>query len=249
MNIKVPTVHNEAKMGDIANTVILFGDPLRAKFAAENFLSDAVCYNKVRNMYGFTGMYKDKKISVQGSGMGIPSMGIYSMELFAGYNVNNIIRVGTCGSFANPEASDMANSVKLRDVVVASSVKTDSNYLNNFTTKNDIAPLCSKELLTKLYNLSNSDIVNVKEGRIFTSDIFYKDKAELVKLSKEDLIGVEMETLALYANATLTKKNALAMYMVSDNIITGESMNSKEREQGLGKVIKIALDLAYSCEK
>ena len=249
MKIKVPTVHNEAKKGDIANTVLMLGDPLRAKFVADNFFKNVVCYNKVRNMFGFTGEYRGVKISVQGSGMGIPSMGIYSMELFEGYNVNNIIRVGTCGRLSNPDASDEANSVNLRDIVVANYAKTDSNYLENFSNNKKIIPSCSNELLKKLKNISNIQNIDIKIGKIFTSDVFYKDIDKLIELSKTDVIGVEMETLALYANAKLTNKNAIAMYTVSDNPIIGESISSEEREKGLSKMIKLALDLAYECEK
>ena len=248
MKIQVPTVHNSAKKGDIAKTVIMFGDPLRAKYVAENYLENVVCYNKVRNMFGFTGCYKGKKISLQGSGMGIPSMGIYSMELFLGYDVDNIMRVGTCGILANDNASDISNSVKVRDIIVASSVETDSNYLNSFSLNKNIIPVCSTRILNKLDEIANKNVIEITKGKIFTSDIFYKDVSKLIELSQKDILGVEMETLALYANASITNKNALAMYMVSDNPITGESIDSKEREQGMDKVIKIALDTVVELE-
>lgn len=249
MEIKVPTVHNEAKKGDIAKTVILLGDPLRAKFVADNFLEDVTCYNDVRNMLGFTGEYKGVEISVQGSGMGIPSMGIYSMELFLGYDVDNIIRVGTCGRLSNPNASYIANSVNLRDIVVAEYANTDSNYLTECTVDKKIEPVCSNDLLDKLRKIAKLQNVDIKIGTIFTSDVFYKDISKLMELSKTEVIGVEMETLALYANANITNKKALAMFTVSDNPILGEAISSEEREKGLGKMIKLALELAYECEK
>lgn len=249
MKIKVPTVHNEAKQGDIAKTVIMPGDPLRAKFIAENFLEDVHCYNKVRNMFGFTGKYKGAKISVQGSGMGVPSMGIYSRELFDGYNVNNIIRIGSAGSLANPKASKITNSIKLRDIIVAKSVDSDSNYLISSDIGDEIFPECSTKLLELVNGIAKKEDICIKSGEIFTSDVFYKDVSKLIELSKTDVIGVEMETLALYANAKLSNKNAIAMYTVSDNPITGESISSEEREKGLRKMIKLALDLAYECEK
>lgn len=248
MKIDVPTVHNDAKYGDIANTVIILGDPLRAKYIADKYLENVVCYNKVRNMYGYTGTYKGVRISVQGVGMGIPSIGIYSMELFEGYKVQNIIRVGTCGSLANKDASSISNSVKIRDIVISDDVDTDSSYLDTFTSEK-IIPKCSSKLLERVKNILTKEKIDAKIGKIFTSDIFYKDKSKLIELSKQDFLGVEMETLALYANATKTNKNAIAMYMVSDNAVTGEFIDSHEREQGLGKVISLALKLAYECEK
>lgn len=249
MKINVPTVHNEAKRGDIANTVIMPGDPLRAKFIAENFLKDVYCYNRVRNMLGFTGTYKGVKISVQGSGMGIPSMAIYSKELFDGYGVNNIIRIGSAGCLVNSKASNIANSIKLKDVLVAQNLDTDSNYLISNGIANNEVIKCSAELLNLLKKLDKEKNVGVKYGKIFTSDVFYKESYQLIELSQSDVMGVEMETLALYANAKLSNKNAIAMYTVSDNAITGEGISSEEREKGLDKMIKLALDLAYECEK
>lgn len=249
MKIKVPTVHNEAKQGEIANTVIMPGDPLRAKFVAENFLEDVYCYNKIRNMLGFTGKYKGIKISVQGSGMGIPSMGIYSKELFEGYGVNNIIRIGSAGCLFNKAASQIANSVNLRDILIAKTVDTDSNYLISNNIEDLIFSECSMELLNILESISKRKNIDIKVGKIFTSDIFYNSPENLINLSKKDILGLEMETLALYANAKLTNKNAIAMYTVSDNPITGDAISAEEREKGLRKMIELALELAYECEK
>ena len=249
MKIKVPTAHNEAKKGDIAKTVIMPGDPLRAKYIADNFLDDVTCYNNVRNMLGFTGKYKGVKISVQGSGMGIPSMGIYSKELFEGYDVDNIIRIGSAGCLFNEDASEIVNSIKLRDILVAKTVDTDSNYLVANNIEDEIFPESSIELLTLLENISKNEKIEIKVGEIFTSDVFYNLPQNLIELSKKDVLGVEMETLALYANAKVANKKALALYTVSDNPITGDSISSEEREKGLNKMIKLALELAYECEK
>ena len=249
MGIKVPTAHNETKKGDIAKTVIMPGDPLRAKYIADNFLDDVVCYNNVRNMLGYTGKYKGVRISVQGSGMGIPSMGIYSKELFEGYEVDNIIRIGSAGCLFNEEASEIANSVKLRDILVAKTVDTDSNYLVTNNIEDTYFPEASVELLDILENVSKKEKIDIKVGEIFTSDVFYNLKQNLIELSKNDVLGVEMETLALYANAKVANKKALAIFTVSDNAITGEGIPSEERETGLNKMIKLALELAYECEK
>lgn len=249
MKINVPTIHNEAKLGEIANTVIMPGDPLRAKYIAENFLEDVYCYNKVRNMLGFTGKYKGIKISVQGSGMGVPSMGIYSKELFDGYNVSNIIRIGSAGCLANKNASNIANNINLRDILVAKTVDTDSNYLLSNDIEDSLFFECSEMLLSLVKNIAKKVNIDIKQGKIFTSDVFYKDKGKLIQLSKLDVIGVEMETLALYANAKASNKNAIAIYTVSDNAITGEGITSQEREKGLNKMIKLALEMAYECEE
>lgn len=244
--MKVPTPHNNAKLGDIAKTVLMPGDPLRAKYIAEKYLTDVVCYNEVRNMLGFTGYYKGKKISVQGSGMGVPSMGIYSKELFDGYDVENIIRIGSAGSLSNEVSSEYAKMTKLGDILVADNVLSDSNYIK--ANKLDIKPLASKKLLIKLNNVLENNKTNVKIGTIYTSDTFYTDKSILEEVSKLDVLGVEMETLALYTNAIVSNKNAIAMFTVTDNIIMNESVSSDERLKGLDKMIEIALELAYECE-
>ena len=244
MKIEVPTVHNEARIEDIAKTVIMPGDPLRAKYIVENFFDDYTCYNNVRGMLGYTGHYKGVRLSVQGSGMGIPSMGIYSKELFEGYDVDNIIRVGSAGSLSNDLASDSAKGVNLGDILVAKDADTDSNY-GISSGYEEIYPVASDKLLNTLLEVSK----DVKVGTIFTSDVFYKEKAELVEVSKTDVIGVEMETYALYLNALAAGKNALALYTVSDNIILDKYINSEEREKGLNKMIEIALEVAIKCEK
>lgn len=246
--MQIPTPHNEAKSEDIARTVIMPGDPLRAKYISENFLENAKCYNHVRGMLGFTGLYKGIRISVQGSGMGVPSMGIYSKELFEGYNVNNIIRVGSAGCLVNDEASNIANSVKLRDILVAKSIDSDSNYLISNEIEDKAFPSCSEKLLKTLKEVAGEQSIKLKIGEMFTSDVFYKKRKNLIETSKLDVLGVEMETLALYANAKICNKNAIAIYTVSDNAITGKGIPPKERETGFDKMIKLALELAYKCE-
>lgn len=241
----VPTPHNSAKKGEIAKTVLMPGDPLRAKYIAEKYLTDVKMYNEVRNMYGFTGKYKGKEISVQGSGMGVPSMGIYSRELFEGYDVDNIIRIGSAGALANDKASDIAKSVKLRDIIVATSVNTDSNYVLANDIEDDFYPVVSDNILEIVKNITEEEKIDVKFGEIFTSDVFYKNIEGLIECSKLDVLGVEMETLALYTNAYITNKNALAMFTVSDNPILGQGISSEERQVGLNKMIELALEVAY----
>lgn len=241
--IKVPTDHNEAKFGDIAKTVLMPGDPLRAKYIADNYLEDVVCYNNIRGMLGFTGTYKGVKISVQGSGMGCPSMGIYSYELFDGYDVDNIIRIGSIGTLSCDGASNEANSVELMDIVVARHVLTDSNYLQNLR----IEPYASKDLLNKLDEVSKESNIKTKIGDVFTSDVFYADINYNLKLSKEKILGVEMESLALYTNAIKLNKNAIAMFTATNNAITGEGISAKERQNNLDKMIVLALELAIKC--
>lgn len=246
--IKVPTAHNSAKIGDIAKTVIMPGDPLRAKYIAEKYFDNYTCYNEVRGMLGFTGSYKGVRLSVQGSGMGVPSMGIYSRELFEGYDVDNIIRVGSAGSLANKEASKIANSIKLRDILVAETVDTDSNFLIS-NELYDLFPSVSYNMLEKLKQVAKNKDINIKIGEIYTSDSFYKTREQLVGTSKLDILGVEMETLALYTNANITSKNALALFTVSDNPILGESLSSQERQTGFNQMIELALELALACER
>lgn len=246
--MNVPTPHNSAKMGEIASTVLMPGDPLRAKYIAEKYLTDVVCYNKVRNMLGFTGYYKGVKISVQGSGMGVPSMGIYSRELYEGYQVDNIIRIGSAGSLSNEYSSEYAKNTKLNDILIAKKVLSDSNYLKANHLQN-IVPVASEELMMSLHDIIKENKEHVKIGNIYTSDTFYMDKQILQEVSKLDVLGVEMETLALYTNAIVCHKNAIAMFTVTDNIIQNESVCAEERVVGLDKMIKIALELAYQCEK
>lgn len=244
----VPTPHNQAKLGDIAKTVLMPGDPLRAKYIAEHYLTDVVCYNQVRGMLGFTGYYQGQRISVQGSGMGVPSMGIYSKELLEGYEVENIIRIGSAGCLANEQASVEAKSVTLNDIIVAKNVATDSNYgISN--ALDHYQPEASATLLSMIEQIAKDRKTPVQIGQIYTSDTFYKEKDQLIQTSRLPILGVEMETLALYLNAKVAGKNALALFTVTDNPILGIGISSAEREVGLTTMIELALAVAVQCEK
>ncbi len=246
MKINTPTPHNEAKLGEIAKTVLMPGDPLRAKYIAENFLEDAKLYNNVRGMLGYTGKYKGVTVSVQGSGMGVPSMGIYSKELFEGYDVDNIIRIGSAGSLDNDNASEVCKSIDLGDIIVAEDVETDSNYIE--ANEYDIFPAASLKLLD-IAKEKSKNMSNVKYGTVYTSDTFYMENRLLEAMSKKDVLGVEMETLALYTNAQVANKNALALFTVTDKLLRGISVPAQDRQTGLNSMITLALDIAYELEK
>lgn len=231
------TPHNEAKKGDIAKTVLMPGDPLRAKFIAETFLKDAKCFNTVRNMLGYTGTYESKQISVMGGGMGIPSVGIYSYELFNFYDVDNIIRIGTAGS--------LAESVNLRDVVIGMGACTDSNYASQYNLPGTFAPIASYELLKKAVEVANQKNINTVVGNVLSTDIFYSDNENALKLwQKMGVLAVEMEAAALYMNAAKANKNALCILTISDCPLKGTSLPAKERQIGFTEMMQIALSLA-----
>ncbi|MDE5770699.1 MAG: purine-nucleoside phosphorylase [Ruminococcus sp.] len=232
----MPTPHNNARKGDIAQTVIMPGDPLRARFIAENYLENPVCYNEVRGMYGYTGTYKGKRISVQGSGMGMPSMGIYSWELFNEYGVNNIIRTGTAGA--------VADSVNLRDIIIAMSASTNSAYASQYNLPGTYAPTASWELLSTAVKTTENTGVNFHVGNIFSSDTFYDDADSLSKWHKMGVLGIEMETAALYMNAARTGKNALCILTVSDCPLRNLSTTAEERQSGFRDMMEIALETA-----
>lgn len=230
----MPTPHNAARVGDIAKTVIMSGDPLRSKFIAENFLENPVLYNNVRSMLGYTGTYEGKPVSVQGHGMGIPSIGIYSYELYKFYDVDVIIRVGTAGA---PDPS-----VKVGTIIIADDATTDSNYGYQFDLPDGWQAKADPELVDKAVAAAEKLGVEYIKGRVFSSDVFYNNPEKTVELYK-GIKGVEMEAYALYANAYATGKKALTIVTVSDNIATGEALSPEERQLGLSNMIKIALDL------
>ncbi|MBS6023384.1 MAG: purine-nucleoside phosphorylase [Paeniclostridium sordellii] len=234
----VPTAHNNAKLGDIAETILLPGDPLRAKFIAETFLDNPIMYNTVRGMYGYTGYYKGKKISVQGSGMGIPSIGIYSYELINFYGVKNLIRVGSAGAI-NEE-------LKVHDIVIGMGACTDSNYANQFNLPGIFAPIASYDLLKKSVDIANSKNINVTVGNIVSNDVFYSDSGldNLAKWKKIGVLAVEMEAAALYMNAARAGVNALCILTISDCPFTGEECSAHERQVAFTKMMEIALELA-----
>lgn len=231
------SVHIGAKEGEIAKTVLLPGDPLRAKFIAESMLENVTQYNEVRGMYGFTGTYKGKKVSVQGSGMGVPSISIYVDELINSYGVTNLIRVGTCGS--------LREDVKIRDVILAMSASTDSNINKIRFNGRDYAPTASFDLLKKAYDKAEVMNVGVKVGNIFTSDTFYSDDPDSWKIWADfGALAVEMETTALYTLAAKYNVNALTLLTVSDSLVTGEQTTAQERQETFTKMIEIALEIA-----
>lgn len=238
----VPTPHIGAKQGEIAKTVIMPGDPLRAKFIAENFLNDIVCFNSVRNMFGYTGLYKGEKVSIMGSGMGMPSMGIYSYELFNFYDVDNIIRIGTAGS--------ISDELNLKDIVIGMGVCTDSSYAQQFNLPGTYAPIPSYKLLRGAVDKAEEMNLNVKVGNILSSDVFYVDAEKKLKPWLEvGVLAVEMESVALYLNAARSKKNALCILTISDHVFGDAQLTAKERQEGTLEMAKLALETSASLEK
>lgn len=233
------TPHIGANKGDIAETILLPGDPLRAKYIAETFLEDVVQYNNVRGMLGFTGTYKGKKVSVQGTGMGVPSIGIYTHELIAEYGVKNLIRVGTAGS--------MQENIKIRDVVIAMSASTDSAINKLRFNGADYAPTASADLLFKAYEAGKAKGLNMKAGNVLTSDTFYGDDPEAwKKWAKFGVLCVEMETAQLYTTAAKFGVNALTLLTISDSLVTGEATSAEERQLTFNDMIEVALESALN---
>ncbi len=232
-----PTPHISAKLGEIAKTVLMPGDPLRAKYIAESFLEDTVCFNSVRNMLGFTGRYKGKEVSVMGGGMGIPSIGIYSYELFNFYGVESIIRIGTAGA--------INSSVKLRDVVIAMGACTNSRYAKQYNLPGTFAPIASYDLLSLACINAKDFNIKVKVGNVLSSDNFYSDDADsLLSWDKMGVLAVEMEAAGLYMNAARSGKKALCILSISDCPLRGESLSSVDRQNSFTDMMKIALETA-----
>ena len=233
----IPTPHIAAKEGDFAKTVLMPGDPLRAKFIAETFLTDAVLVNNVRGVNGYTGYYNGKRVSVMASGMGIPSMGIYSYELFNFYDIDNIIRIGTAGSI-HPD-------LKIRNVVLAMGACTDSNYGAPYELPGTFAPIASFELLRKAVKvIEEMGNIGYKVGNVVSSDVFYSDRQTTAAWQKMGALAVEMESAALYMNAARAGKNALTICTISDSLVTGEVTTAEERQTSFGDMMKIALEIA-----
>ncbi|MFO7316595.1 MAG: purine-nucleoside phosphorylase [Bacilli bacterium] len=230
------SIHINAKQGEIADIVLLPGDPLRAKYIAENFLEDAVCYNEVRNMFGFTGTYKGHKVSVQGTGMGVPSISIYITELMQEYGVKKLIRVGTCGA--------LQKDVKVRDVILAQSASTDSKMNEIIFRGIDYAPTADFDLLLKAYQAGLKAGLNLKVGNVFTADMFYSEENQNEKLARYGVLAVEMETAALYTLAAKFGRQALSVLTVSDHILTGEITTAEERQTTFNDMIHVALEAA-----
>lgn len=232
----IPTPHNSANIDDFAKTVLMPGDPLRAKFIAENFLEDPVLVNGVRGINGYTGMYNGKIVSVMASGMGMPSIGIYSYELFNFYNVENIIRIGSAGA--------ISDEVNLRDIVIGQGACTNSNYASQFNLPGTYAPIASYKLLKQAVEFAEESGVNYKVGNLFSSDTFYDDAASLSDWRKMGVLAVEMESAALYMNAARAGKNALCICTISDCPFTGESCTAEERQNTFTDMMEIALKIA-----
>ncbi|MFD0768586.1 purine-nucleoside phosphorylase [Bacillus sp. CGMCC 1.60114] len=231
------SVHIGAKEGEIAESILLPGDPLRAKYIAENFLENVTCYNNVRGMLGFTGTYKGKRVSVQGTGMGVPSISIYVNELIQSYGVKNLIRVGTCGA--------IQKDVKVRDVIIAMTACTDSN-INRLTFPGfEFAPCANFDLLKKAYDAGVEKGLHIRVGNVLTADVFYRESMDMVKkLGDYGVLAIEMETTALYTLAAKYGVNALSVLTVSDHIFTGEETTAEERQTTFNEMIEIALDAA-----
>ncbi|MGE7673306.1 purine-nucleoside phosphorylase [Lysinibacillus sp. NPDC094403] len=231
------SIHINAKKGEIADTILLPGDPLRAKYIAETFLEDVTCYNEVRNMFGYTGTYKGKRISVQGTGMGVPSISIYATELMQEYDVQKLIRVGTCGA--------IQKDVKVRDVILAQAATSDTRMNQIIWGGNiDFAPISDFDLLLKAYNAGKDAGLNLQVGNIFTADMFYSDEHQNEKLAQYGVLAVEMESAALYTLAAKHGRKALSILTVSDHILTGEVTTAEERQTTFNDMIVVALEAA-----
>lgn len=232
-----PTPHIEAKEGDFAKTVLMPGDPLRAKFIAETYLENVRCVNQVRGMLGFTGTYKGKEISVMGSGMGMPSIGIYSYELFNFYGVDNIIRVGSAGA--------IQDDINLMDVVIGMGASMVSDFVDQFGCPGHLASLADYNLLSKAVESAKDLGTEVKVGNILSEDAFYNDRTDSKDCFKKmGVMAVEMESGALYLNAARAGKHALCILTISDHIYRPEELTSEQRQLGFGKMIEIALETA-----
>ena len=235
--MSVPTPHNNANQGDIAKTVLMPGDPLRSKFIAENFLTELKLVNNVRGVQGYTGLYKGTPVSVMASGMGIPSIGIYSYELFNFYDVDQIIRIGSAGA--------LQDHMKLMDVVIGMGACTDSNYAYQYGLPGTFAPIADYELMNKAIETAKRQGTNVVVGNVLSSDVFYNaDPTVNDRWRSMGVLAVEMEAAALYMNAAKAKKKALCMLTISDHIYTGEALCAEDRQLGFGKMMEIALELA-----
>ena len=230
------SIHIEARKGEIAETVLLPGDPLRAQWIAETYLEDPVCYNKVRNMFGYTGTYKGRRISVQGTGMGVPSISIYAHELITEYDVKNLIRVGSAGSYQK--------HLELRDIVVAMAASSTSVINQARFQGADFAPTADFGLFVKAIEIARAKGIKLKAGNVLTSDEFYADEFESYqKWSNFGVLCVEMETSGLYTLAAKHQVSALALLTISDSLVTGEKTTAEERQTTFSEMIEIALEI------
>ena len=232
----IPTPHITAKEGDFAKTVLMPGDPLRAKFIAENFLENPVLVNNVRGVQGYTGTWQGKRVSVMAYGMGIPAIGIYSYELYNFYGVEAIIRIGSAGM--------ISQSLKVRDIVAGMSAYTNSGFGKQFDFDGCVAPCCDYGLLKSAIEAGEAIGQHIVPGAIYSSDCFYDESAPHGKLQKLNVLAVEMEAAGLYMNAARAGKKALALLTISDNPFTGEGLTAEERQNTFTNMVKIALSIA-----
>ena len=235
MSAKTPTPHIGAKYGDIAKTVIMAGDPLRAKFMAENFLENPVQFNNVRGMLGFTGTYEGKPVSVMGHGMGCPSIGIYTYELFNFYDVETIVRVGSAGS--------INHDLKLGNLVIAQGACTNSNFAIQYELPVTFAPIANFDLVRGAVEACERMGIPYKVGNVLSSDLFYVENAHNDKWMNMGVLAVEMEAAALYMNAARAGKRALTICTISDHILTGEATSAEERQTTFTNMMKVAFSL------
>ncbi len=234
--MRIPTPHNMATQGQIAKKVLMPGDPLRAKFIAEKYLENPVCFNTTRNMLGYTGKYKGKDISIMGSGMGMPSIGIYSYELYSFYDVDSIIRIGSAGS--------LKDDVHVMDIVAGMGACTNSNFASQYKLNGTFAPIASFKLLNRAVEVAKQQNKKLTVGNILSSDTFYgDDDAANDNWKKMGVIAVEMEAAALYMNAARLNKKALCLLTISDHIYLKEELSAEERQIGFSNMIEIALDI------
>lgn len=245
--LNTPTPHISAKPGDFGKTVLMPGDPLRSQFIAENFLENPVLVNNVRGVQGYTGTYKGVKVSVMASGMGMPAIGIYSHELFTGYGVDNIIRVGSAGS--------IQENIHLYDLVIAQGACTDSNWAKQFHLPGTFAPIASWELLTEAVKAAEARDATYHVGNVNSSDVFYGDHEGVPEgldsvygLKKMGVMALEMEAAALYMNAARYGKRGLCICTISDHVLTGEETSSEERQKSFTTMMQVALDVAAAMD-
>ena len=243
-----PTPHINAVPGDFGQTVLMPGDPLRSKFIAETFLENAKLVNNVRGIQGYTGFYKGTRISVMASGMGMPSMGIYSHELYNVFEVQNIMRIGSAGS--------LHEDIRVRDIVMGQGACTDSRWAEQFRLAGTFAPICSYEMLEKCVETAKEMGVRYHVGNLLSSDRFYGDEADVPEAlrantgwRKMGIMAIEMEAAALYMNAARYRKNALAICTISDRILTGEATTAEKRQNSFTQMMELALETARKLEK
>ena len=232
----MPTPHNSANPGDFAKTVLMPGDPLRAKFIADTFLEDARLVNNVRGIHGYTGTYRGVPVSVMASGMGMPSIGIYSYELFSQYDVDNIIRIGSAGA--------ISASLKLRDVIAAQGACTNSNFAHQYGLPGPFAPIADYTLLETAVAVARENGVDMPVGNVLSSDTFYDASGSTMKWAEMGVLAVEMEAAALYMNAAKLGKRGLAIFSISDSLVTGEELDAAQRQTTFTTMMKIALETA-----